>query len=188
MFLKTERLILRNWTDTDADLFFEINSDPEVMEFFPFRRSREESDELLAKVRATIAETGFGFYCLELAEASKPIGFCGLARANITPPFSQDAIEIGWRLARPYWGLGLVTEAAQALLAYGFGEKGLPEIVSFAVHDNRRSTAVMERIGLKRDSSRDFLHPRVPDAVPLLKPHVTYALTRDVFLAKSARA
>jgi RimJ/RimL family protein N-acetyltransferase len=87
-------------------------------------------------------------------------------------------MEIGWRLATRFWGHGYVTEAAQSLLVMAFDEKETPEIVSFAVHDNQRSTRVMERIGLKRDPSRDFDHPRVPeDTHPHLRPHVTYALT-----------
>lgn len=94
-------------------------------------------------------------------------------------------MEIGWRLATRFWGHGYVTEAAQSLLVMAFDEKETPEIVSFAVHDNHRSTAVMERIGLKRDPSRDFDHPRVPeDTHPHLRPHVTYALTLEEWRAR----
>ena len=176
IILETERLRIRNWTAGDGDLFHEINSDPKVMEFFPARRSRAQSDAFLEYVKSGIEETGYGFTCLEDKQTGRPIGFCGLAYANLAPIFPADTIEIGWRLALPFWGRGYVTEAARALLKHGFETRGLAEIVSFAVAANRRSTAVMERIGLVRDPARDFDHPRVPAEMPHIRRCVVYAL------------
>ena len=88
-------------------------------------------------------------------------------------------------MATRYWGKGYVTEAAKALLSMAFDEKRLSEIVSFAVYNNHRSTAVMKRIGLNRDAARDFNHPRVPEEThPHLRPHVTYALTLEEWRAR----
>jgi RimJ/RimL family protein N-acetyltransferase len=183
MLLETPRLILRGWKQSDRDLFREINADKKVMEFFPFRRSHEEADALLDLLGDMIDQTGFGFYALELRQTQEPIGFCGLAPANLDGIFTIGTVEIGWRLATRFWGHGYVTEAAAALLNFAFEEKTLPEVVSFAVANNDRSTAVMKRIGLLRDPARDFDHPRVPDTHPHLKRHVTYALTRQQWLA-----
>ena len=94
---------------------------------------------------------------------------------------SEDAIEIGWRLARPFWGQGYVTEAAQTLLAHAFEERGLLEIFSFAVASNERSIAVMQRIGLTQVPEGDFNHPRVPDSHPHLKRHVLYRMTAEQY-------
>lgn len=176
--LETPRLILRNWRDSDRDLFREINRDPKVMEFFPFRRSAKEADAMMERIRAVIDETGLGLYALELKENAEPIGFCGLARAGISPVLPEDTVEIGWRLATRFWGNGHVTEAARALIDYGFTTKGLSEIVSFAAEANSRSTAVMQRIGMRRDADGDFDHPRVPDTHPHLKRHVLYRIGR----------
>jgi RimJ/RimL family protein N-acetyltransferase len=88
-------------------------------------------------------------------------------------------IEIGWRLAPEFWGKGYVTEAAEAWLAYGFETLGLDEIVSFAVANNRRSTAVMERLGMSADPSADFDHPGIPHSHQALKWHVFYRLSSD---------
>ena len=175
--LETDRLIIRNWRDSDRELFHEINSDPRVMEFFPFTRNRLQSDELLARLRDSIVANGFGFTALELKATGECIGFCGLSRTDITglPP---GMIEIGWRLAVPHWGNGHVTEAGRTLVDFGFNTLGLDEIVSFAVHDNHRSTAVMQRLGMTRDTARDFDHPLVPDSHPHLKRHVFHALNR----------
>ncbi|MBW8319542.1 MAG: GNAT family N-acetyltransferase [Rhizobium sp.] len=176
--LETPRLIVRNWRDDDRNLFREINRDLKVMEFFPFRRSAEEADTMMERIRAVIDETGFGFYAVELKESAEPIGFCGLARAGISPILPEDTVEIGWRLATRFWGQGYVTEAARALIDFGFATKGLSEIVSFAVEANSRSTAVMQRIGMRRDADGDFDHPRVPDTHPHLKRHVLYRIGR----------
>jgi RimJ/RimL family protein N-acetyltransferase len=175
--LQTDRLIIRNWKDGDRDLFFEINSDDRVMEFFPFRRNRAETDAVFARLQQMIAETGFGFYALELKSTAQPIGFVGLVRTDMEPHIPAGTVEVGWRLAARYWGKGLATEAARAALAHGFGLLNLDEIVSFAVHDNHRSTAVMKRIGMRQDIAGGFDHPNVPDTHPHLKRHVLYRLT-----------
>lgn len=181
---QTERLRIRAWKASDRDLFFEINSDPDVMEFFPFRRNRAEADALFDRIGKGIAETGFGFFALALKAADRPIGFCGLALTDLEPHLPKGTVEIGWRLAVPYWGKGYVTEAASDLLRYGFEEKGLTEIVSFAVAANTRSTAVMQRIGMRPDPNRDFDHPRVPTDQPALVHHVLYAISADEWQGK----
>lgn len=103
---ETERLRIRNWRDSDRDLFAAINSNPKVMEFFPHRRSRAESDELFDRITRTIEETGFGFFALALRENDASIGFCGLAYTDLEPHLRDGTIEVGWRLALPHWGKG----------------------------------------------------------------------------------
>ncbi|QRM55905.1 GNAT family N-acetyltransferase [Sinorhizobium sp. BG8] len=183
----TERLIIRNWVEADRDLFFRINSDPQVMAFFPFRRNRAESDTLFDRLISAIANSGLGFFALALRGSNEAIGFCGLNRASLEPCLPEGTVEIGWRLAPEHWGHGYVTEAALALLAYGFKDLALPEIVSFAVAANRRSTAVMKRIGMKRDPARDFDHPRVGEDRPDLRRHVFYAMSRADWQERQAR-
>lgn len=86
-------------------------------------------------------------------------------------------MEIGWRLARPFWGAGYAAEAARAALADGFDRLALSEVVSFTVPANRRSRAVMERLEMRHSPADDFDHPTVPDGHPLRR-HVLYRLTR----------
>lgn len=177
--LETERLLIRSWIESDRDLFREINADSKVMAFFAFRRSHEEADTLLARINSSIQETGLGFYALELKDAAEPIGFCGLSLANMPSIFPAETVEIGWRLATRFWGNGYVTEAARALLDLAFREKSVPAVLAFAVEANQRSTAVMERIGMRRCRDMDFDHPRVPDTHPHLKRHVVYAAVAE---------
>ena len=108
---KTDRLVIRNWRETDRDLAYEINSDEAVMEFYPFRRNRAEADAFFDRVRSMIAETGLGLYVLELKESGEAIGYCGLMRTDHLEPFvPAGTIEIGWRLVARQWGKGLVTK------------------------------------------------------------------------------
>ncbi|RWK55174.1 MAG: GNAT family N-acetyltransferase [Mesorhizobium sp.] len=175
--IRTERLILRNWEDRDRDLFYRINSDERVMEFFPFRRDRAAADAKMDEFRAWIAEDGYGFAAAEIIETRQCIGFVGLLDTDHLPFLPAGTVEIGWRLAPEFWGHGYVTEAAEAWLAYGFETLALDEIVSFAVRDNSRSTAVMERLGMTADPASDFDHPGIPDSHARLKRHVFYRLT-----------
>ncbi len=177
IILETPRLVIRNWREEDRDLFFEINSDPDVMRFFPARRDRKEADKLFDYIQSLIEETGIGFYAIELKADGKVAGFCGLVRTDLAPYIPKGTIEIGWRLAKRYWRQGLASEAASALLRYGFETLDFDEIVSFAVKDNLPSIAVMKRIGMLHDRNGDFDHPRVPDSHPHLKRHVLYRLT-----------
>ena len=174
--LETERLIIRNWCNDDRELFHFINSDETVMKFFPFRRNREEADQLMDKLTKAIKRDGHGFTAVELRKTGECIGFCGLHRCEMEVVRPLGAIEIGWRLSPEFWGKGYVTECATRLLDFGFKDLNLPEIVSFAVKDNQRSLNVMERIGLKRDPSRDFDLQDVPDQFAHLKPHSFYCL------------
>jgi RimJ/RimL family protein N-acetyltransferase len=86
-------------------------------------------------------------------------------------------VEVGWRLAKTSWGQGFATEAARAALAFGFEKAGLNEIVSFTVPGNKRSIAVMERLGMKHDPEGNFEHPKLPKGHPLSQ-HVLYRIGR----------
>jgi RimJ/RimL family protein N-acetyltransferase len=92
--------------------------------------------------------------------------------ASFTP-----CVEIGWRLSAEYWGRGLATEGARAVVKHAFGDLWLDEIVSFTVPGNVRSLRVMEKIGMTHDASEDFDHPNLPEGHPLRR-HVLYRLRR----------
>lgn len=177
--IKTPRLMIRNWHNRDRELFHEINSDARVMEFFPFRLDRDQADELMFRLQRKIAESGLGFFAVEIAETGECIGFAGLACVDLKSIFAEMVHEIGWRLARRFWGNGYATEAANAMLDYGFAHFGLDEIIAFVIPGNSRSISVARRIGMQRDETRDFDHPRIPDSRPDLRRHALFAIRRQ---------
>ena len=172
--LRTDRLVMRRWQDSDREPFAALNADPVVMEHFPALLTREQSDTMVDVIEAGFDKHGFGLWALEVADTGEFIGFTGLNAVRFDAPFAP-AVEVGWRLATPYWGHGYASEAARRSIAYGFDEVELPEIVSFTYVNNLRSRAVMERIGMTRDPADDFDHPRLP-ADSRLRPHVLYRM------------
>jgi RimJ/RimL family protein N-acetyltransferase len=174
--LGTSRLWLRQWRASDLEPFAALNADPHVMEFMPGCLTRIESDALAKRSETEIAQHGFGFWAVELRASGEFIGFVGLRRASFAAHFTP-CVEIGWRLARASWGKGFATEAARECLRFAFETLTLSEVVSFTVPLNRRSRAVMERLGMRRAASDDFEHPRLPPG-HALRPHVLYRLQR----------
>ena len=75
--LHTPRLVIRNWEDRDRALFHRINSVERVMEFYPFRRNRQQADEVMNQLRAAIDARGFGLAALELARSGETIAMWG---------------------------------------------------------------------------------------------------------------
>lgn len=177
----TERLLLRRWKPDDREPFAALNADPEVTEFLQGTKPRDVSDAFVDRIEAHWDEHGWGLWAIEVPGVAPFVGYVGLWPAEFV---AAGMVEVGWRLARAHWGFGYATEGARAALAFGFDEVGLAEIVSFTVPQNVRSRAVMERIGLVRDPSHDFDHPRVdPVAYPHLVQHVFYRLDRAGWVA-----
>lgn len=189
--LETARLRLRQWRDADLESFAAINADPCVMAYFPAPLDRTASDALAARWSSMFATRGFGMWAIEekagSGTAGAPfIGFVGLSAPLFEAAFTP-CVETGWRLGRRWWGRGYASEAALAALAFGFDQLGLPEIVAYTAATNRRSRAVMERLGMARDPADDFDHPLLP-AGHRLAAHVLYRLGRDAFDQGSSMA
>jgi RimJ/RimL family protein N-acetyltransferase len=168
--VRTERLLLRRWRDSDRVPFAALNGDPATLVYFPATLSRAESDAVIDRAEARFKSHGYGLWALEIAATGEFIGFTGLAPMPDDVP-GRGGTEIGWRLARPAWHHGYATEAARAALGVAFDGVGLPEIWSMTAVLNTPSQAVMRRIGLT-EAAR-FEHPRVPAGSPL-RAHVTY--------------
>lgn len=145
------------------------------MEHYPAPLSRARSDSFVReRIVPQFAERGYSLWAVEVPGVAPFIGCVGLLVHSFEARFTP-CVEIGWRLAFPFWGRGYATEAARAAVAFGFTEAGLEEIVSFTVPANRRSIAVMERLGMSDDG--EFEHPKLPPGHPL-RTHVLYRLSR----------
>lgn len=173
---ETERLRLLAWDERHIAPFAALNADPEVMRYFPSINDAAQTRATVEAWRAQFAERGWSNWAVERKQDGAFIGFIGLSVPRRQLPFSP-CVEIGWRLARAFWGLGYATEGARAALAVGFEQIGLAEIVSFTTLANRPSRAVMERIGMT-NTGRDFDHPALPDGHALQR-HCLYTLSRS---------
>lgn len=168
--LHGERVLLRPWREDDLEPFARLNADPAVMEHFPAPLTRGESDAFVReRIVRQFERLGYGPWALEVTGVTPFAGFVGLLAHDFEAHFTP-CIEVGWRLAREHWGHGYATEAARLALDHGFEQAGLGEIVSFAVPANRRSLAVMERLGLEYAGA--FEHPRFPPGHPLRCHHL----------------
>jgi RimJ/RimL family protein N-acetyltransferase len=180
--LRTERLLLRRWTDTDRASFAQISADPEVMRYRVAPMSREESDALIDETEACFAENGFGLWAVERRSDGRLLGFTGLSTSDFDAPFCP-AIDIGWRLTRDAWGLGYATEGALASLDFAFTDLGLDEVVAHTTRLNEPSRAVMRRIGMTHDPADDFDGPWYPVGHPL-RPFVLYRMRATAWRAR----
>ena len=172
--LRTARLLLRQWSDEDVAAFAAMSADPTVTQYLlPLSERGLSAETWVAGKRAHWVEHGFGQWVVELPGATSFLGVVGLETVSYQAHFTP-AVEVAWRLARPFWDRGYATESARAAVDYGFDELGLREIVALTVPANQRSRRVMERLGMTRAPEDDFDHPRVPEGP--LKRHVLYRL------------
>jgi RimJ/RimL family protein N-acetyltransferase len=145
--LTTERLVLRPFTEADLAELVPIHADPSFW-WYPLRSgmTEQETAAFLARVMGRYESDGFGVEALVERASGVLIGWAGLAVPHFLPEI-LPAVEVGWRLATPYRGRGLATEAGAAAVRWGFTEGGLDRIVSIYEPENAPSGRVMKRLG-----------------------------------------
>ncbi len=174
MKLETPRLLLREWRDADREAFAAIVADPHVMRFYPATRSRAEADAWIDKMIAGLANGTAHFLAVERKSDGAMLGLTGTADINFPIP-TEPKLEIGWVLGKDYWGQGYAPEAARVALDHAFTQLRAPEVAAFTARVNLPSQRVMQKLGLVRDPSADFEHPRIAEGHPL-RPHVLYRI------------
>jgi RimJ/RimL family protein N-acetyltransferase len=167
--------LLRGFVDGDRPALAAMNADPRVMEHYPARLTRDQSDAVVDRAIATWAERGYGPWAVERCDSATLIGYVGLWAVPDTVPVRgrrEPCAEVGWRLAAEHWGNGFATEAAREALRLA-RTLGLAEVVSFTSVTNLRSQAVMRRLGMRHERQDDFDHPAIPSG-HVLRRHVLY--------------
>ena len=172
--IETKRLILRTWDNDDINDYYLLNQDPKVVEFLLKMSSIEQAKEFIENMNHQFHIYGYTVFAVEEKESGELIGFTGLNSPIWSTSFTP-CVEIGWRLSSKFWGKGYATEAARAVLDYGFKECALDEILAWTVPANIRSISVMKKIGMEHDINGDFNHPEVPEGHKLLK-HILYRI------------
>ncbi|MDR5806663.1 GNAT family N-acetyltransferase [Caballeronia sp. LZ001] len=186
MPIESERLILRPWKNADRQPFADISADEGVIEHLLPLTAHDAYHTWIDRQIENQQKHRMCFWAVEAKQDGAFVGAVGLLpvtyRAHFTP-----AVEVGWRVARPFWGLGYAPEAAAAAIRFGFESLQLPKIVCNAGSANEKSMRVMSKLGMLRDLNGDFDHPLVPEGNPLRR-QVLYRLTRSRWLAQSAAA
>lgn len=147
IILETPRLILRRQVPADLDALWALYCDPEIIKYIPDApRTREEAkEELEWHMHGHPRRPELGLWATIHKETGKFIGRCGLLPWTID---GQDEVEVAYTIARKYWGQGLATEAAQAILQYGFETLKLSRMVCLIEPENSASRRVAEKIGM----------------------------------------
>lgn len=149
VFLQTDRLILRRFTETDEDNLFELDSDPAVMRFLTGGKPTPRDvirNETLPRFLDYDRFEGLGFWAAIERSTGRFLGWFHFRPPEGSPP---DEAELGYRLRRSAWGKGYATEGSLALIRKGFAEFGVRRVVAFTMAVNTASRRVMEKAGLK---------------------------------------
>ena len=156
--METERILLCPWQDSDAETLFKYASDPEVgpRAGWPPHQSVEESLEIIRTVF-----NAEGMWAVIWKETSQPIGCVGyLPAAASNLKIAEDQAEVGYWIARPFWGKGICTEALRLVIGYCFNEKGFTVLWGDYFPSNPASGRVMEKCGFV-DTGEETLCPNL---------------------------
>ena len=156
---ETERLEHRAFTMDDADAFFALNSNSDVMRFTgePVLPSLDAAKQAIAHY-PDFDVVGYGRWACVLKQSQTIIGFCGLKYLA-----DLDAVDVGYRFLPQYRGRGFATEACTASLDFGFSTLRLDEIIGLVRPENVASIRVLEKAGMQSDG--EFIY----DGTPVLR-------------------
>jgi RimJ/RimL family protein N-acetyltransferase len=141
--IRTDRLLLRRFTEEDRDTVARWNADPEFTLHLGGAHTREQSDAVFDRWAAHWREHGFGSLAIVWCESGELIGRSGVSFHRVWP---SDP-EVGWGVDPAWWGRGIATEAGEACVAWAFGELGFPRVVSITTEGNVASRRVMAKLG-----------------------------------------
>ena len=156
ILLETDRLILRQFTVDDVEYIFKLHNDIEVMRYIPHKDPLNVPMESCEKfINWCIDEydkkPGFGLFAVIIKDTGKFIGWNEINHLDNT-----EEVEIGYRYLKPFWGYGYATETSLALINYGFNTLNLSKLVGVAMPDNKASTRVLEKVGMKYKEVRKY--------------------------------
>jgi ribosomal-protein-alanine N-acetyltransferase len=157
VYVETDRLLMREFTEDDAPGLFALDSDPEVHKYLGNMtvKTIEESRDIIRFIRKQYEENGIGRWAVIDKATGDFIGWSGLKyEKNLRR--GMEYYDVGYRLRRQYWGQGIATETAIESLKYGFGEMGVEEICAAAHVDNAASNRVLQKIGMALTETFDY--------------------------------
>jgi len=147
IILETKRLLLRHLVMDDLDALFALYRDEEIRRYFPegILTYEETKEELEWFLHGHPSHPELGLWATIYKETGQFIGRCGLLPWTID---GHDEVEVAYLIDKKYWGRGLATEAAQALVHYGFEHLNLSRLICLIDQDNQASIRVATKIGM----------------------------------------
>ena len=140
---QTDRLLFRQFHDSDLDAYADMNADPEVRRYLDGRvLERDQAWREMAMFLGHWELRGYGLWAAELKRTGEFVG-----RIGLNNPEGWPGLEVGWALARQHWGHGYATEGGRAAMEHAFESLGINHIISVIHPDNRPSIQVAERLG-----------------------------------------
>ena len=167
---------LRPITDADLDALVALDSDPEIMRFINGGQPTPRAlcaEVLLPRMLEAATRPGLGFFAVESPEAA----FMGWVHLR-PDSFERAWAEIGYRLARPYWGQGVATSASRLLARRAFDALGVDVVSARTMPENLASRRVMEKVGLRETGRFVFPARTLPGLTSPQVPGVLYTLRR----------
>jgi RimJ/RimL family protein N-acetyltransferase len=157
VILETDRLVLRMFREDDFEAYARLCADPEVMRFLGGKAfDRIESWRNMASIIGHWHLRGYGHWAVEEKASGRLAGRIGFLNPEGWPGF-----ELGWTLAREFWGRGYASEGARRALDYGFKELNRQHIISLIHPENKASIRVAERLGEKPEGKTELLGTEV---------------------------
>ncbi|MEL6165568.1 MAG: GNAT family N-acetyltransferase [Cyanobacteria bacterium J06641_2] len=152
--LKTQRLILREFRESDLDDYAQMSADAEVMRYIGTGKilSREESWRSMAAIMGHWHFRGYGLWAVEEQKSGEMIG-----RIGCWKPEGWIGLEIGWCLRKAFWGNGFATEAGLASMDFAFNKLEQSHVISLIHPDNLASIKVAEKLGEKFEKEIEIL-------------------------------
>ncbi len=148
---ETERLIVRQWRDSDLPDLMAVYGDADAVQWVGDGQpiTEKECNDWLGVTRRNYKKRGYGMFAVELKAEPGVIGFCGIVH-----PGGQQEAEVKYAYLRRFWGQGLATEALLGLIRYGFREHGLTHMIATTAPENFASHAVLSKAGMIRGALR----------------------------------
>lgn len=164
--METDRLVLREHGEQDARSILELFGDTEVVRHFGMKpiSSLNAAEQMIKYFRKNSREAGLTRWAVVLKSENTVVG--SVFYTNIEKPYFRA--EIGFLLNRSYWGRGIMKEAAERVISFGFEQMSLNRIQALVSVDNRRSVSLVERLGFSkegvlREHSFNYVEKRFED-------------------------
>lgn len=168
---QTQRMIAERLRETDLGLLRRMHRDPKVMETLGGVRSEAQTLEFLEQNLSHWDEYGYGLWVFRTKKDGRFVGRGGLRNVRMG---DSTEVELAYALMAEFWGLGLATEMAQAILTIAFTRLGRTSVIAFSLPSNGASRRVMDKVGCRfeRGTTRAGI------------PHVLYRVTYSQYLSQ----